>query len=207
MPDNAMALNNLGAAYYMLGEFESSAAALQRSLALAPTALAYSNAGSSLFFLGRFEEAAEMYQKAVEYAPEDFQSWGNLGDAYRHSESLYELAEPFYSNAIKLGMERLSVNPSDAITLALMSHYYASIGNREQALQYIARANALAPDIVYVHYDTAVAYATLGELELAMESLKSAVRLGYSRDLVAVDANLGNLRELPAFQLLISQDH
>jgi len=199
MPDNAEIFNDLGAAYFMINEFESAAEYLQMSLERAPTALAYSNAGASLFFLGRFEEAADMYQKAVEYAPEDFQNWGALGDAYRNTRDYKELAEPMYLNAIKLASERLKINPMDATTLGLVAHYQASIGDREQALQYIARANALSPGNLYVHYNTATTMCALGELDKAREALEKAVELGYSTDLVKIDASLCGLGDDPQF--------
>jgi len=206
MPDNAMAFNNLGGAYYMLGQFEQAATAMRRSLALEPTSLAYSNAGSSLYFLGRFEDAADMFQKSVELAPDDFQNWGNLGDAYRHAEQLSDLAEPMYRNAIKLAREQLEVNSSDIIILTLIGHYYAAIGEREQALQYSARANALGSQDVLVNYNTAVTMCSLNELEAALDALERAVELGYSRDLIGVDANLKPLRAAPRFAELLVKD-
>jgi len=201
MPDNAEIFNDLGAAYFMLNDFESAAEYLQMSLERAPTALAYSNAGASLFFLGRFEEAAEMYQKAVEYAPEDFQNWGALGDAYRYTRDFKELAKPMYINAIKLASERLKINPMDALTLGLVAHYQASIGDREQALQYIARANVLGPGNLYVHYNTATTMCALGELDQARDALGKAIELGYSSELVKIDASLCGLGDHPPFNV------
>jgi TolB-like protein/Flp pilus assembly protein TadD len=199
MPDNAQVLNNFAATYYMMGEFEEATRLFKESIALDPTAFAYSNVGSSLFFLGRFEEAVDMFLKAVEQAPEDFQTWGSLADAYRHTEELQELAEPMYSNAIKLADQRLEVNPSDASTMALVAHYYASIGKRDEALQYIARANSLAPENVYVHYNSATAYCALRDLDRAKASLQQAIEMGYSLELARIDANLCSLTELPGF--------
>jgi TolB-like protein/Flp pilus assembly protein TadD len=204
MPDNAKVFNDLGAAYYMLGNFQQATEAWQQSLALAPTALAYSNAGSSLFFLGRFEEAVDMYQKAVEYAPEDYQNWGALGDAYSYTESMQELAEPMFRNAIKLALERLKVNRSDANALALMGHYAAFIGDREQALQYMARATALAPNDMYVYYEAALTLSRLGEPTQALSVLERAVELGYSVNLLGIDAGFSGLRDLQGFDALIT---
>ena len=201
MPDNAGAFSDLGAVHYMLNQFESAALAMQKSLELAPTAIAYSNAGASLFLLHRFEEAVDMYQKAVEYAPDDFENWGSLGDAYRYSEGLQELAEPMYRNAIKLALESLEVNANDVSTLGLLAHYEANIGNREQALQYLARASALAPKDLYVNYTTATALCALGETEQALAALNLAIRLGYSATLAKADASLCGLTELPGFQV------
>ncbi|MCZ6829462.1 MAG: FlgO family outer membrane protein [Gammaproteobacteria bacterium] len=204
MPDDAQAFTNLGAAYALTNQFEQAAEASRRSLELAPTAIAYSNAGSSLFFLGRFEDAVDMYQKAVEYAPENSEYWGNLGDAYKFTETMSELAEPMYANAIKLALTNLNVNPFDAATLSLVAHYYAGIGDREQSLQYIARATALAPDDMYVYYSAVTALCSLGELDRAMTALKQAVDLGYPRELVSVDAGFRSLRGMERFENLVA---
>jgi TolB-like protein/Flp pilus assembly protein TadD len=202
MPDNELALNNLGAAFYLSGQFEQATEAWQKSLQLKPTVVVYSNLGSSLYFLARFEEATQMYQKAVELAPEDFESWGNLGDSYRFADGLEEYAAPMYRNAIKLAMELLKINPSDAETMSLVAHYQANIGEREQALQYMARATALAPQNWTVHYNAATALAALEELEQAMTALEKALALGYSVQMVEIDRSLAKLRELPQFQAM-----
>ena len=204
MPDNAEALNDLGAAYYLMGDFAAAAQAMQRSLEVNPTALAYSNAGSSLFFLGRYSEAIDMYQKAVEYAPEDYQNWGSLADAYSYAEGLEELASPMYENAIKLASERLRVNSQDATTYALVAHYQARIGLRELALQNMSRAIALAPKDMYVYYNNALMLTTLGESELAIDSLKTVVELGYSTDLIKVDAGFKRLNSEENYLSLVS---
>jgi tetratricopeptide (TPR) repeat protein len=203
MPDNFMAINNLGAVHFMLSEFDQAAEAWQRAIALNPNAVTYSNAGSSLYFSGRYREAVDMFQKAVEQAPEDYELWGNLGDAYRFTSELQELAVPMYQNAIKLALAHLEVNPSDANTLALIGHYYAAAGNREQALLYNARATALAPRDMAVNYHSAVMLSTLGELEPAMAALARAVELGYSKDLIAADAGLAPLRKTGDYLRLV----
>ena len=204
MPDNSWAFNNLGASYYMLSEFEPAAEAWQHSLELDPTSVTYSNAGSSLFFLGRYREAADMYMKALELAPEDYQNWGYLGDSYRYTDDLHELADPMYRNAIKLASERLKVNPSDAIALVLVAHYYAAIGDRENALEYHGKALALAPDNMYINYNSALVLTTLGERERALDALLRAVELGYSINLIRTDAGLAALRETDSYQNLVA---
>jgi TolB-like protein/Tfp pilus assembly protein PilF len=206
MPDNSWAFNNLGASYYMLSEFEPAAEAWQRSLELDPTSVTYSNAGSSLFFLGRYREAADMYMKAVELAPEDYQNWGYLGDAYKYTEDLQELAEPMYRNAIKLASERLKVNPSDAIALGLVAHYYAAIGEKDTALQYQASALELAPEDMSVNYLSALVLSTLGEPVRAIEALERAAKAGYSLDLIEADAAFASLREQERYKRLFFAD-
>lgn len=206
MPDSARAFNGLGASHFMLNEFGRATEAWQRALALRPTSRLYSNVGSSLYFSGRFSEAVDMYHKAVELAPEDFESWGNLGDAYRYTSDREELAVPMYKNAIKLAMENLAVNPRDPVILVLVAHYHAAVGDRDEALQYQARASALAPDDHFVNYQSAVLLATLGEVDQAMKALESAVRMGYSIDLAQADVGLERLRGLEAYSVLVAPE-
>jgi TolB-like protein/Tfp pilus assembly protein PilF len=205
MPDNSTALNDLGTALYITGDVAQATDAWQQSLSLDPSAIAYSNVGSGLFFLGRFDAAVEMYHKAVELAPENFEYWGNLADAYRFSESLSELAVPMYLNAIKLGSERLQVNPSDADTLSIVGHYYANVGERELALQSMARAEALAPQSMYIYYSSATTLAALGEMDKALAALEKSISLGYSMNMARVDAGLAVLREQPGFEALTAK--
>jgi TolB-like protein/Tfp pilus assembly protein PilF len=200
MPDNANAFNGLGACHSMLGDFDRAVEAFQRSLDLGPTTLAYANLGTNLFYTGHFEKAAEMYSKATESAPEDFRWWGQLGDAYRHADGLAEMAGPMYRKAIQLANKVIEVNPEDAKTLGLLAHYHAGLGDRDNALQYIGKASALAPKDVYVYYDAATALCSLGDEDQAALALKKAVELGYSRKLIVVDANLCSVASRPEFQ-------
>jgi TolB-like protein/Tfp pilus assembly protein PilF len=202
MPDNAIAWNNYGSSLYFLGEIEAATAAWDEALKLEESSMSYSNVGTGLFFLGRYDEAAERYQKAVEYAPEYFEYWGNLGDAYRFSTRYHELAGAMYRNAIKLALERIRINPSDADTLSLLGYYHANLGEREQALLYLARATALAPDSMYVQYSSAATWASLDEIEKGLAALEKAFDLGYARKIALVDATLGNLRQQPGFKEL-----
>lgn len=200
MPETTKAYNGLGAAYFMLGDFAASAAALQRSLEIAPSAMAYSNAGTSLFLMGEFGEAAKMYVKALESGPRHFHWLGNLADAYRHIDGMKSLAESTYRNAIALAEESLRVNSEDAQTLGLIAHYYASIGENDKALFYIEKASFMAPGAVYVQYNAATAYCAMGEVEHAADALREAVANGYPRHLIVVDANLCSLVDWPEFQ-------
>lgn len=208
MPDSESAFNNMGAAYFLSGDFKQAKVAWEKSLELEPSAKAYSNIASSLFFQGRFEEALPLYHRAVELAPEDFELWGYLGDTYRHAagtRDFTDLAQSMYGNAIKLARKHLQINPSDAYTLALVGHYYAGIGARDKAMDYIQKGTALAPDNMYVNFSAATAYATLGDTDQALVALERALKAGYPPHIAQADANLGELRKSPRFEALIAR--
>jgi tetratricopeptide (TPR) repeat protein len=200
MPDNAQAFNDLGAAHFLYGDFDKAGEALQRSLALEPTALGYSNAGSALFYAQQYDQASDMFIKAVEHAPEDFHGWGSLGDAYKYIDGKEGLAEDMYRTAIKLANKRLEVNPTDAETVGLLAHYHANLGDRPAALRYLTRAAELAAGDMYTYYNAATAFCALGDIDKAAAALAKAVKLGYLKRMIAVDANLCSLVERPEFQ-------
>jgi tetratricopeptide (TPR) repeat protein len=189
----------------MIGDFEKATVAWRRSVELLPSHIAYANMGSSLFFLGRFEEAIEMYQRAIELAPEDYETWGNLGDASRFAEGREGLATSAYRQAIALAEDALRVNPSNADATVLLAHYYANVGEPERARELVARALELAPQNMYVLYDAAVTNASLGDTDKALAAIEQAVELGYPVELLSVDAGLLPLADTDRFNALIAR--
>jgi eukaryotic-like serine/threonine-protein kinase len=203
-PDNVSAHNNLGAAYFMAGDFEKAARAWRASLELAPTRGAYSNMGSSYFYLGRFEEAAAMYSKAVELAPEDHRVWGNLGDACAYATGREADAAAAYRRAVALGEERLRINQADAVTMSDLAHFYASLGRLDRARQLSEEALRRDPQNMNVNYKAALVSARLGATDAAIALLERAVELGYPRQLLPADAGLAPLRQHKRFAALVA---
>jgi tetratricopeptide (TPR) repeat protein len=203
-PDNATGFLNLGSSYYLLGDFENAATAWNKSLALEPSTSAYMNLGSSYFFLGRFDDAASMYEKASELSPEDFEVWGSLGDALSHEIHSATKADQAYQKAIDLGEKLLAINPSDAQRMATLSQYHARLGNVERAMELVSRAEKLQPLNMYVHYFSAVTYASTGNAAAALNAIEEAVNLGYPTTLLAMDAGLSAVAADDRFKQLIS---
>lgn len=204
-PESDLAYNNLGAAHFLLGDFNAASEAWKHSLALAPSAITFSNMATSLFMLGEFDQAVRLYHQAVERAPKDYELWGNLADAYRHSSVGMELAMPMYENAIRLASELLQINATDAYALGLVAHYHAAIGDGEQALDYLGNALLQAPENMYVNYSGATVYAALEQPGLALDHLEAALGLGFPRHIAAADANLEALKGLSRFETLVGQ--
>jgi TolB-like protein/Tfp pilus assembly protein PilF len=204
-PDNAAAFAALGGAQYMAGNFEQAAEAWKTSLRLAPTRSGYSNAGTSLYYLGRFDAAAAMYQKALELVPDDYQMWGNLGDARAQSPGGESDAGEAYRKALKLGEGRLRINPTDSETKADLAPYHAALGHPEQARRLIGEALEQDPGNIYAHYNDALVHVRLGEPEPALAALERAVELGYPRQLLPGDAGLKSLRPHPRFAALTAR--
>ena len=200
--ESPKAYNNLGASYYMMGNYELAAEAWDRALAISPTRSAYLNTGTMYFFLGRMDLAADRYTQALTLAPEDFRTWTNLGDAYHEMEGLDHEAEAAYDRGLELSQERLGVNPADPEALSVSAHALARLGRREEALRRIREALAAAPDDLGTNYYAAVVYAHLGEAELALAAVERAVELNYERRVLAIDPGLELLHDDPRFRAL-----
>ena len=204
--DNELAYNSLGAAYFMRGQFELAAISWRQSLKIEPSAGAYANIASSMFYLGEYDDAVLWYFKALELTPENADLWGALGDTYRFSSQGAELALPMYARALELSQQRLSINPSDGDTLALIGHYYAAIGDKEMALASIDKAIELSPNNFSVHYAAAKALCGLGNYEEALDYIEKAIRYGYPWQLASADSSLRELRNNPRFEELAVRD-
>ncbi|HUO81734.1 MAG TPA: tetratricopeptide repeat protein, partial [Gammaproteobacteria bacterium] len=202
MPDYANGYNNLGGAFYMLGRFDEAAAAFEHALELAPTKAGYSNLGSVQYYRGRFSDAVKMYRRAVTLAPEDHQLWGHLADAYQASPGQEQAALESYRTAIGLAEQSLKINAADAETMSTLAYYYANVGSPERARDLISQALKLAPDSVFVHYDTALVHARAGDVEPALRAVERAVELGYPAALLPVDPGLKLLAKIERFKQL-----
>ncbi len=202
--DNAQALNNLGAAYYLAGDFRKAATAWDDSLKVRPTGSAYSNTGSMYYYLGEFDRAADRYAMAANLTPNDYLLWGNLADAYSFSDNKKSVAPVAYRRAIELAEQSLAINASDTDALSDMAYYYSRINQSEKAKKIDARARSQAPDDMYVYYNSALIHAGLGETDDALTALERAIELDYQRDLLPRDPVLKSLRKEERFIHLVS---
>lgn len=205
--DDAGALNNLGAAYYLAGDFRKAAEVWDNSLAIKPTRSAYSNTGSMYYYIGDFNRAADRYAMAVDLAPNDYQLWGNLGDAYSFTADKKSVAEIVYKRAIDLGQQILEINANDVDVISDLAYYYSRVGNRERALALDAQARSEAPDNMYVYYNSALINAGFARTDEALSALERAIELGYQRDLLSSDPVLASIQEEGRFKRLVSHDN
>ena len=204
--DDARALNNLGAAYYLAGEFRRAAEAWDESLAIKPTRGAYANTGSMYFYLGEFDKAADRYAYAANLAPNDYQLWGNLGDAYSYSSDKQHAAQAAYLRAIRLGEQKLAINEGDVAAISDVAYYNSRVGNHKKATVMSDQAESLAPDDMYVHYNAALIHTQQGDSDKALSSLERAVELEYQPELLSLDPAFVELRDDERFKRLVSKN-
>jgi TolB-like protein/Flp pilus assembly protein TadD len=203
--DDAQALNNLGAAYYLAGDFRRAAKAWDDSLAIKPTRSAYSNTGTMYFYLGDYERAIERYINAANMAPNDYKMWGNLADAYFFQGNQKQVADVAYKRAIELAEKMLAIN-ADGLVMSDVALYYSRIGDAAKAREIEARVDAQVEDAMYMHYNSALIHAQFGDTDAAIAALKRAVELNYQRELLSVDPAFEDFRSDERFRRLVSSN-
>ena len=203
--NDANALSNLGAAYYLAGEFREAAETWEQAIAIRPGRSVYSNTGTMYFFLGEYEKAADRYALAANFAPNDYIVWSNLADAYYFGDKFAQVANVTYKRALALVEQQLSVNPDDVEALSMAAHCSARLGNRDKALEYDARARETGSDNMYVYYNSALVHAQFGMTDQALDALERAVALDYQVDLLPLDPAFADLRAEERFKRLVEK--
>lgn len=192
-PNSASSYVDLGAANFMIGNFDGALEAWEQAQSFEETVLGRSNTGTAYFFLSRFDEAKQMYQRATELSPRDFRLWGQLGDVNRLLLDKMS-ADEAYGRAVELAKDALNVNPRNATARGQLAAFLAHLGDTEGAHQEIDQAIALAEQDYYVRYDIAVAYLRMGLMEKARSALSEAIALGYPAHLVKADPQFQQLK-------------
>ena len=177
-----------------MGDFEKSADAFARSLALEPRRASYSNTGTVKYYLGRFGEAAEMFRKAIEFAPADHRLWGNLADAQLF-DSQPDEAKQSYRKALELADGELAVNPKHAVNQAQAAYYATRLDDPKRARRGIEIALSEGSGDVYVQYYVALAELGLGDPSKALVHARRAKELGFPQNLMRAAPELGELRK------------
>lgn len=204
VPDSIAGYTNLGSAYLVQGRYADALPLLERSVTIHPTAEAESNLGTAYFQLHRFSDSALMYEKAVKLNDQDYEVWGNLGDAYYWAPDLRDRAPAAYKTAIRLALDRLKVNAKDANVLAYLAGYYAMLGDRRNALIFLDRALQISSENADVLTSAAIVHNQLGDTDVALGYLRKAIASGVSRTTLRDLPNFDNLRGDSRFSQLVS---
>jgi len=202
--ENYLAWNNLGSALLYSGKDDEATKAFEKSISLRPASDAFNNLAVAEFRLHRFKNSAASFKEALKFDENNYQTWGNLGDASYYGGDTAPAMEA-YHKAIALAEQQLKVNPRDAAVLGDLASYYSMLGDRKQALSYLDRSLQLGPGDKDLLLNAAVVYNQLHETGVALEWLSKALAAGYSRSVVATGAPFDNLHDNPRYQALMQQ--
>jgi TolB-like protein/tetratricopeptide (TPR) repeat protein len=204
-PQNAQLFSNLGSVLFLSGEFTAAADAFRRSVDIAPTSEGYSNTGTNYYYAGRYDDAVAMFEKATEFAPEDFQLWGNLGDAYLRTSGKVEQSSGAYRRASELARSNLAVNPESASTRAALAYFLVRLGNHSEAATEIVTARTAESADLYTHYYAALVYKGLGNNEIAIAETRRALEAGYPASLLRADTEFAPMIRSPEIAALVGE--
>jgi serine/threonine protein kinase/tetratricopeptide (TPR) repeat protein len=202
-PDSFAGYSNLGGSYFAIGDYEKAIPAFEHSVEIRPTADATSNLGMSYYQVRNYTQAAQIFEKATALDMENYEVWGNLGDAYYWSPQERGKAKAAYQKAIELALKLVTVNPRDASVLGYLAQYYAMTGERTPALANIHQALGIAPADPDLLETAATVFNQCGDTEQAFTYLEKAIAAGYSKSLLRDTPNFDNLRDLPRFKKLV----
>jgi serine/threonine-protein kinase len=196
-----MVHRNLGAVYNAQGRFAEASAAFQKSLQISPNASVYSNLGTSLFFQGLYQESVAAMEKAVELGANNYQTWANLGDAYRQMPGKENDAREAFQTAAKL-VRDLSPKPNDAELQSRLAVYLAKIGEHQAALNLARVVEGLKTNPA-VLARLVLVYEICGRRAQALNSLAAALEQKYSLEEIKRDPDLLEMRKDPNYHKLV----
>ncbi len=202
-PDSYKDYSNLGAVLLYEGKEEEATRALDKSIGIRPSYMAYENLGAAYLRLRKFDQADQSTQQALKLDDSDYQTWGNLGDAYYYGGNQSSAIDS-YKKAISMAEQRLKVNPRDTDVLSDLARYWAMLGDRSKALDYLDRS-LIGKNDKELLFAAALVYNQLRETGPALEWLSKALAAGYSRSVVSGTPDFDNLHDNPRYQALMKQ--
>lgn len=81
-PEGYVGYLNLGGTFNDMGRYAEAIEPLKKSIALRPSYGGYANLGNSYFTSHKFADAAAAYEQATKLEPQQYVTWGNLGEAH-----------------------------------------------------------------------------------------------------------------------------
>ncbi|MBI4427650.1 MAG: protein kinase [Ignavibacteriales bacterium] len=204
-PDNPRGHSGLGACYFRLNRRAEAYEALERSVKVDTLYYpGYSNLATNYFFDGAYADAARNYEKALAVNPRDYKVWGNFASALHWSGQREKVREKFQI-AVEKAEEQLNINQKDATVLSNLADYHSMLGHKTQALDYMKRSLALAPEGVDIVRRSVDVCEQLGERELALKYLEIAFKKGTSAREIEQAPALRNLRSDTRYKSLVER--
>jgi len=200
-PDSADAHEARGFALSQLKRYDEAEREMNEAIRLNPGLFeAYWNYARICHAQGKLEKAAELFEKAWRVNPEDYQAPSLLAQTYvalgRHDE-----AREVDRRTLVLIERHVELHPDEPRPLYLGAPRLAYLGQRERAIEWARRAQAMDPEDPGVLYNVACGFSLAGLVDEAIQCLEKAQRNGFAqRAWLEHDSELDPLRGDPRFQ-------
>jgi tetratricopeptide (TPR) repeat protein len=139
---------------------------------------AYRWIGITFHILSDYESAIKYFNMAAVLKPYSEEPFMHLELLYRRKGDLEE-AKKVEREYLKIGEQKLSINPDDTITLSRIAGVYAAEGNKEKALNAVKKIIEIDPGDGLAIYNSACVYARMGMKKEALDYLSTAFNIGY----------------------------
>ena len=151
---------------------EEAAAAFELALELDPNCYqAQYSYAAYCYTAGDFELAANHFMRALELQRDDYQSPVMLTSVLR-SLGRKDEVEKYARLGLKRAEAALLLQPENSKPAQQGAIALAALGERSQALEWLARVMAIEPDDNLARYNAACTYALLGEADCAIDLLE-----------------------------------
>ncbi|MGB8957493.1 MAG: protein kinase, partial [Candidatus Aminicenantales bacterium] len=204
-PGNFVVLNDLGAAYFKLGEYDRSIAVFERSNSIKRNPDACANLATLYYYSGRYADSVSMNEAALGFGRSDFDYviWGNIGDGYRFTPGNEAKGAEAYRKAIELTEQVLAVDPNDSRARGNMAATLAKAGQVERARKELESVLRAKPGDTSILLRAVFVYELIGARAQALEAVREYVRLGGPTEEIVRDPLLAALRQDPGFADII----
>jgi len=188
------------------GKYDEANAELAAAFELSPDSWEVNKEAARLFYRQRrIGDAAFHLERATRIVEADFHGWGMLFACYLAKDDFVR-AKECAAKILGLVEDVVARDPDNGIALAIGANMLASMGQLDEARQWISRAERFAAGNLFMRYNLAFGLAVIfKDKEAAMDMIAPVLaKAGPSTiRLAAVDPNLDGLRGEKRFQGMI----
>src|SRR6266478_7598893 len=159
----------------------------------------------SCFKQGRLEQAARMFERCAEIDPDDYQSPALSIQIYRSLGCTAEM-QAAARKAVERAESGLARQPENPRPAYLGAAALITLGDKDRAREWLARALATDPDDIWTQYNVACVYTALGDTDRAFDLLERILpHAGHElkHGWIKHDSDLDPLRTHPRYQKIL----
>jgi tetratricopeptide (TPR) repeat protein len=176
-PDNSIAHNNLGDAFFREGRMNEAVSQYQQTLAINPNnAEANYDLGNVFFQQGRTDEAIAQFQKTLAINPTDADVHYNYADVHNNLGNAF-LRQGRMDEAVAQFQEALKINPQDAQIHYNLGTAFRRQGGVNEAIMQFQEALAIKPQFAEARYNLGNAFLQQGHVEEAIAHFQKALEI------------------------------
>ena len=188
-------------------QYEKALVEIEAALRLDPESFEVNTAAARLYFTQRrFKDAIRFYEKAAALMETDFSSVSMLMTSYKALGDL-ERTRSSAQRTLARAEKITTQEPDNGMALGYVVVSLCVLGEAERAKDLAKRAMLLDPDNLTMRYNFACGFASLGEVDVALELLGPVFERDAAETVLwaKVDPDLDEIRDHPRFKEMIAQ--